>query len=128
MTSQPASNPSSSKLAACGLDCEACEIGKAAKDPAFAEQLAKKWGKVGDKVVTADWFKCEGCHGRKEVVWCGDDCKIRNCCIDTKHLDNCSLCPQFPCEITDAFEANTKYPHHGKAIRRLKSMKANREG
>jgi hypothetical protein len=115
------------KLAACGIDCQTCEIGRAAKDRAFAEKLAESWRKGGNQKATADWFKCEGCHGRDHLVWC-EDCKIRACCIKTKNLDDCSYCADFPCKLVTDFEADRKYPHHGRAVKKLRQIRAERNG
>ncbi len=121
------SQPSTSKfpaMAACGLDCGECPIGKAARDRAFAEKLAQEWRESGNQKATADWFKCEGCHGREDLVWAAD-CKIRACCIKTRHLDNCSVCVDFPCPLIDKFEQDG-YEHHSKAVQRLKQLHASR--
>ena len=89
-------------------------------DPTKAEELAEKWRQDGNKEVTADWFKCRGCHGPDELVWSGD-CKIRACCKKDKGLANCSLCGQFPCDLITAFE-NDQYPHHKVAVANLREM------
>ena len=116
-----ASRPAAPMIAACGLNCDDCEIGKAAKDPAFAEKLAARWRQSGKKAATADWFKCQGCHGQDDLVW-SDDCKIRACCVKTKRLRNCAECGEFPCPLVDKFEKDG-YAHHAKAVRFLKEIR-----
>ncbi len=85
-------------LAACGLDCNRCGL--------FQK-------------------KCGGCHGPDDRVW-SPQWKMRSCCHKTKELSNCSECDAFPCEHVIAFE-NDKYPHHRKAIARLRAMRKRRE-
>ncbi|MBT3376415.1 MAG: DUF3795 domain-containing protein [Lentisphaerae bacterium] len=109
-------------LAACGIDCSACGIRKAALDPAEAEREAARWRKRGHKDAKPEWFQCEGCHGSDEKCWSGN-CAIRACCIKTKKLPNCSECPGFPCKKTTAFE-NDGHAHHKKAIQKLRTMVA----
>jgi hypothetical protein len=107
-------------IAACGLNCDECSIRKAADDKEFAEKLAAQWRKSGRSEATADWFKCQGCHGPDELVWWGG-CKIRSCCIKRRRLSNCSYCSGFPCLLIEEFEKDG-YAHHAKAVQHLRSL------
>ena len=111
-------------LAACGLDCGACPIRKAANDRGSAEELAEDWRKTGHPEAEADWFKCQGCHGPEGLVW-GKDCKIRECCAKDRRLKNCGQCVDFPCELIIEYE-NDGHAHHRAAIKRLREMKERR--
>ena len=108
-------------IAACGLNCRECPIGKAAKDREYAEKLAAEWRKSGQSEAVAEWFRCEGCHGNDELVW-SEDCKIRLCCIKKKGLANCSYCGEFPCSLIEEFE-NDGHVHHAKAVDYLKELR-----
>ncbi len=112
-------------IAACGLNCDECQIRKAANDREYAEQLAAQWRQSGNQEAAADWFKCQGCRGTDELVW-SDNCKIRQCCIKTKELENCSYCGQFPCSFVEKFEKDG-YAHHAKAVQHLRELKSSRE-
>jgi len=106
--------------APCGIVCEECAIYKAASDREAAEALAQEWRDGGRKDAKADWFTCQGCHGPAELVWSGD-CKIRQCCLVERRLDNCSDCGDFPCERIIEFE-NDGYDHHRAAVANLCRM------
>jgi len=61
----------------CGIYCGACEY-------------------LGDQ--------CQGCgHQQGKPFWTTmvgvEVCPIYNCCINTKHLEYCGICPEFPCQI-----------------------------
>jgi len=108
-------------LAPCGLVCTDCCVYKAAQDQKKAEELAVQWQQQGCPDAKPEWFKCRGCKGEDKYVW-GDDCEIRNCCLKTKKLDNCSLCDSFPCEYILNFE-NDGLEHHKAAITNLRRMR-----
>ncbi len=47
--------------------------------------------------------KCKGCGSQKgKPFWITlmnvDFCPLYNCCVNTKQLDHCSLCNEFPCK------------------------------
>jgi len=116
-------NKSQNNIAACGMDCVVCPIRRAANDRDFAEKLAEDWRKNGFPKAEADWFKCQGCHGLKSLVWT-EDCKMRKCCIEEKKLKNCSYCEKFPCELIIEFK-NDGNPNHKAAVERLRDIKPN---
>jgi hypothetical protein len=111
-------------ISSCGLDCEACPIFKAANDPHFAEELASEWRNAGHPKAQAGWFKCQGCHGDDALVW-SEDCAIRKCCRHDRKLENCSFCPEFPCELLSRFESDG-LAHHRAAVENLRRMKKER--
>ena len=78
-------------LAACGLDCETCDLKPE---------------------------KCGGCHSIGGKLWSAD-CIIRHCCLFDKNLPDCSACDGFPCQHILAFE-NDKWPHHRAAVQTLR--------
>ena len=91
-------------LAACGLDCETCEIRLAPHDANTAEGVMKWFRSMGwlkedegmDEVIERRMY-CTGCHSSRETHW-SSDCWILTCCVDDRGLNNCSECDQFPCE------------------------------
>lgn len=91
-------------LAACGLDCQACEIRRAPTDPAAAEVLLKWFRSQGwlsddegmDQVIERKMY-CTGCLGSRDTHWSAD-CWILACCVDDHGLKNCSECEDFACE------------------------------
>lgn len=90
-------------MGACGLDCDACEIYRAAFDMEAAQALAKWFKSMGwvgeDETAAGVQAKapyCMGCHGSRSAHW-SDDCFILKCCVDDKKLDHCGMCKAFPC-------------------------------
>ena len=91
-------------LAACGLDCETCEIRLAPHDGDAADVILKWFRSMGwlkedegmDEVIERRMY-CTGCHGNRETHWSAD-CWILTCCVDDRGLNNCSECEVFPCD------------------------------
>ena len=109
------------ELAPCGIDYRDCGIRKAACDPLEGEREAERWRKRGHEDASAEWFKCQGCHGPTEFVW-SSKCTIRPCAKE-RGLSNCSQCSDFPCEQILAFEGDGS-PHHCRAVGRLRELAA----
>ena len=81
------------ELAPCGLDCDTC--------PQRPDN-------------------CDGCHAESGHVL-NADCRIRPCCKFERHLSNCSLCPDFPCQTILDFESDT-WEHHAAAVKALRHL------
>ena len=116
--------------AACGLNCETCEIRLAPFDPAAAESVLKWFRSEGwlteseglTEVIQRKLY-CTGCLGSRETHWSAD-CWILHCCIDEAHLENCSQCPDFPCDrLIEWSQQNESYQH---ALENLRQQHANR--
>ena len=113
-------------LAACGLNCENCEIRLAPVDPEAAEVIVRWFKSQGwlsenegmPEVIKRKMY-CTGCLGSRETHWSAD-CWILQCCVDDKHLDNCSQCPDFPCERL--IEWSKKDDSYADAFRNLKIL------
>ncbi len=128
-TGQPARMPapaggSASTLAPCGLDCAACAIFQAARDPAAAGELAAKWRQNGFPNAEPGWFRCEGCHGDHALRW-SEDCRIALCC-EERRLASCSECPEFLCPPLQAWAS--KGEHHRDALARLYALRGGAGG
>lgn len=91
-------------MAACGLNCETCEIRLAPSDPHAAEVVmtwfkGEGWLAVDEgmpEVIERKMY-CTGCLGSRDTHWSGD-CWILDCCVDQHELTNCSQCRDFPCQ------------------------------
>jgi hypothetical protein len=117
-------------IAACGLDCEACEIHRVPFDAQAAQSVVawfREQGWLGaDEGVTeilARRMYCKGCLGDRELHW-SPDCWILHCCVDDKGLRDCSECEAFPCERLRQW--STQNDGYAKALLRLESMKVGR--
>ena len=108
--------------APCGLDCAACDIFQAARDPAAAERLAAAW-RSWNPEAKPEWFRCQGCKGDPAVRWC-EDCRLAACCSE-KQLQDCSLCADFPCPTYHDWIG--PYAHHQAAFERLQARAAARK-
>lgn len=91
-------------IAACGLDCQSCEIRLAPTDPAAARVVIawfreQGWitEREGMKQVIEQKMYCTGCLGDRQTHW-SNDCWILKCCVDQRGFTNCSLCEEFPCD------------------------------
>jgi Protein of unknown function (DUF3795) len=121
------SQPAQAMIAACGLDCSACNLFLAKVDAPAAESLVgwfrqEGWLKVdeGAKEIMSRGPYCLGCHGDRSVQWSGD-CWIRKCCVEEKHLRFCSECQELPC--TRLIERAQGNPRYTAALDRLKAMR-----
>ncbi|MBP3636543.1 MAG: DUF3795 domain-containing protein [Clostridia bacterium] len=109
------------KQAACGLDCNACDLYKAKTDRRAAENLVpwfrqRGWisADEGAEAVMARVPFCEGCW-ETGVNWCGN-CHMRTCC-QQKDLADCGKCDSFPCKAYVEWTVDT--PHHIEAMNKL---------
>ena len=90
------------KQAACGLDCNICNLYLAANDLQAAAALvdwfrARGWigEHDGAEAVQAQTPFCMGCWDVTAKQWCGD-CHLRACCEENTRSD-CGECADFPC-------------------------------
>ncbi|HNX27568.1 MAG TPA: DUF3795 domain-containing protein [Phycisphaerae bacterium] len=107
-------------FAPCGIDCENCDMYRAACDKEFAEFMAADWRNSGHPGADASWFTCKGCNSESSMLW-SENCTIRDC-VREKGIENCSRCSSFPCDRLTNF-ANDGFPHHRCAFERLCRMR-----
>lgn len=114
------------RLAACGIDCNECDIYNAAHDRQAAEALVKWFKSRGwieeradAQTVMAKAPYCQGCWNKTGVHWCGD-CHLLSCC-EGKRLDHCGECADFPCQEYKAWIKD--YEHHKRAMEYLQSLR-----
>ncbi len=112
------------KLAACGLDCNACNLYLAAHDLHAAAALvewfrARGWigEEEGAEAVRRKAPFCMGCWDASAKQWCGD-CRLRGCC-EEKACSHCGECADFPCAEYRAWTEGQ--PHHLAAMEFLLS-------
>jgi len=107
-------------IACCGLDCSECDMRKAAKDPEMQRDFARWFKeKLGKDVDPAD-IGCTWCRGDREGHW-SPDCWILECCVGTHGRENCSTCPEFPCDrLRDWAAQNERYTAALERLRRLR--------
>ena len=115
-------------IAACGLDCEACEIRRVPFDAEAAQEVVawfreRGWLKQDEGVseILARRMYCKGCRGDRSLHWSAD-CWILHCCVDEHGLRHCSECADFPCNrLRDWATGNDGY---AQALQRLEEMRA----
>ena len=95
-------------LAMCGLDCAACPAYTAYRtnDQALRVKTAAEWSKGFKVELKPEDINCVGCLKTKGVLF--DHCRkcdIRPCGLARK-VNNCALCPDYPCEKIAQFIAN----------------------
>jgi hypothetical protein len=103
-------------IAACGLDCESCDIRLAPTDPAAAEVVISWFRGQGwladdegmEQVIERKMY-CTGCLGDRDIHWSAD-CWILDCCVDRRGHSNCSKCDEFACDrLVEWSEQNDNY-------------------
>ena len=111
------------KEAACGLDCNKCNLCKA-EQRAAAEALVpllRARGIIGPEdeaeAVQEKAPLCRGCWQKGGAHWCGE-CRLRDCC-EEKGIESCGLCADFPCAHYLAWIGGQ--PHHQRALEYLLS-------
>ncbi len=115
-------------IAACGIDCAACDLRRVPFDSAAASRVVewfrgKGWiGPTdGQAEIIARSMYCRGCRVDRAVHW-SPDCFILKCCVDDRGLSHCDQCAGFPCEpLRDWSRRSPKYTA---ALARLTRMRA----
>jgi hypothetical protein len=111
-------------VAACGLDCEECEIRLASDNPELASRISDWFHRHGSPHVAPENVRCSGCRGDRAKHWSAD-CWILLCCVDKKGLESCHECKGFPCgKLKEWSTKDARYEH---ALSRLKEMKKHDE-
>lgn len=94
-------------IAACGLDCAACNAFIAAKnnDNALRTKTAAEWTKAYSFPFTPEMINCHGCFATDgvQVGHCAE-CEMRLCALKKKAA-NCGACDDFPCKTVSDFHA-----------------------
>ncbi|RPI76179.1 MAG: DUF3795 domain-containing protein [Desulfobacteraceae bacterium] len=98
----------------CGLYCDACMIMAANKNKTL-ESLAQKWNRPVAQL------ECSGCKSGRVSVFCRQ-CVIKNC-AQTKAVEFCFECPEYPCPQIVAFN-NDEDPHHSVVLKSLDNLKS----
>lgn len=112
----------------CGLNCARCDLYLVPNEKNAAKSVLswfKSKGWVSKNVKLEEFMlktgrQCEGCRGPKDKSW-SNDCRIRSC-AQSKQLEYCFLCIDFPCKILKDF-ANDGAAHHKQTVENLKLMK-----
>lgn len=111
-------------LAPCGIDCSMCEIRRAQSEPETMKSILNWFKDKRNLELKPEQIFCGGCPGDRSRHWSAD-CWILKCSVDDRRLTSCSDCGDFPCgRLEEWAKGNAGY---GKALARLKEMKAKRE-
>ena len=112
------------KMAACGLDCNACDLYNAAFDEKAAGNLvgwfkSEGWieKETAAEVMTKAPFCEGGCWSTEGEHWFRD-CKVLNCCKE-KNIEHCAECDTFPCSDIASFCEGEEPTHHKAAYEKL---------
>jgi hypothetical protein len=103
-------------IAACGLDCEECDIRVAASSREVAEGLAQWFKTERGREIDPGSIRCDGCRGDRGRHW-SPDCWILKCCVDDRGLESCSACPDFPCQALVEWAGTSE--RYSEAVERL---------
>lgn len=121
------------RMAACGIDCEACDSYKATmeQDIKAAERLVAWYrgqGWIGEnegaEAVLLKNPLCKGCWNSTEDCFFKCGCHysrdFRICCNE-KQIDHCGQCDEFPCEPYIGFVGDIQ--PHKEAMEHLFSLR-----
>ena len=93
------------RISACGLDCSQCDLRLFPQDQLVQERIlswfrSMKWLEADERIETVIEKKmyCKGCSVDPDIFW-SNNCQIAKCCKQDRHLENCSACGKFPCEM-----------------------------
>jgi hypothetical protein len=64
---------------------------------------------------------CGGCIAITKPIW-GESCPVKDCC-ESKNLDHCGLCEDFPCEMLNQFAYDEEQGDDGKRIEQCRHWK-----
>lgn len=119
------------KLAACGLDCNTCNLYRATFDMEAAAALtewfrSRGWigADEGAEAIRRMTPLCLGCWTQTGPCWCGE-CRLRACCEDHARAD-CGECADFPCAAYRAWTVGQS--HHQAAMEFLQKRRAGGSG
>lgn len=97
----------------CGLNCGACPLYLARTDESLRQRIAGAQG-----VTTEQVFLCAGCRparGRIPGVGSGPVCDTYACAVDSKKVEFCYECPDFPClKLAPCADRAQEIPHNNK--------------
>ena len=97
----------SKMIAACGLDCGACEayLATQTNDLERARRVAAAWGREhGDGTpFPVESTICDGCltASTRKGGYCGQ-CPVRACAV-AKGVSTCGHCPEYVCPTLEGF-------------------------
>jgi hypothetical protein len=110
-------------VAPCGLYCGACPMYLASQDddPKKIDALAQQFGGRGPKMAAAD-LQCDGCIGGGRVASFCRRCDMRSCAENTKKVERCADCSDFPCSKITRFN-NDGMLHHAEVLENGRKLK-----
>lgn len=97
----------------CGLYCGGCEV-FLVNQRGLIEETAKEWE------MDPDDLHCNGCKTDITSTFCRN-CKIKSC-AESKRVEFCYQCNNFPCEIITEFK-DDEHPHHSIVLHNLSQIK-----
>jgi hypothetical protein len=63
-------------------------------------------------------MKCDKCININKPFW-GDSCPVKDCC-ESKNLDHCGLCGDFPCDLLNQFAYDKEHGDNGARVEQCK--------
>lgn len=94
-----------SMTAICGLDCGGCGAYRATvnDDDDQRKKVAALWSQQYKAEITPEMINCQGCRSESEPLFSHCRvCEIRQC-GQTRGVENCAHCDDFPCEKISGF-------------------------
>jgi len=64
-------------------------------------------------------MNCSGCVTMEKPFW-GESCEVKSCC-ESKELENCGNCVDFPCDLLNQFSYDPEHGDDGLRIKQCRS-------
>lgn len=80
----------------CGMRCEICPASHLHRERADLARAAQLWAELFDVHLAPEQIACGGCRGETSALL-DKSCPVRPCVMG-KGIDDCSQCPDLPCE------------------------------
>lgn len=61
---------------------------------------------------------CRGCVNLEQPFW--GECEVKICC-ESKELEHCGLCDEFPCDLLKSFAYDKEHGDDGKRIEQCRA-------
>jgi len=94
-------------IAVCGLICSECPayLAHINDDDQLRLKTSREWSEMYGAEIPPEAINCSGCMEEGVKITHCDECNIRNCAL-LKHINNCSECVLYPCEMIEKFHQN----------------------
>lgn len=81
--------------------------------------VESRCGILCSECLSKEQMGCGGCVNIEKPFW-GDNCPVKSCC-ESKKLEHCGLCEEFPCAQLNQFAYDKENGDNGKRIEQCRN-------